>query len=69
MNQTLFKLRRFKNQVLDLSLKKVKEEGLDKKGRVVTEGDIFYGKLADFALYQCIFSVCSECNKLEFNGM
>jgi hypothetical protein len=27
------------------------EEGFDKTGRVVTEGDIYYGKLAEFALH------------------
>ena len=51
MIQTLNKKRRLKKQVLDLSLKKAIEEGYDKKGRVVTQGDIFYGKLAEFALH------------------
>ena len=58
-----------KKQVLDISLKKVIEEGYDKRGRVVTKGDFYYGKLAEFALHKCIFSMCSECGKIGFDGM
>ena len=32
-----------------------KEEGYDKEGRVVTEGDYYFGKLAEFAMKNCTF--------------
>ena len=40
-----------KETVTRLSKQQAIKEGLDKEGRVVTEGDIYYGKLADFALH------------------
>ena len=38
-----------------------KEEGYDKEGRVVTEGDYYFGKLAEFAMKNCTFYECFKC--------
>ena len=46
-----------------------REEGYDKSGRVVTPGDIFYGKLADFAVHNCTFYECNKCKNPYFGGM
>mmetsp|Transcript_11582 Transcript_11582/g.14612 ORF Transcript_11582/g.14612 Transcript_11582/m.14612 type:complete len:178 (-) Transcript_11582:672-1205(-) len=40
-----------KFKIMRLSIKMVKQEGLHKEGRVVTEGDYYYGRLASFALH------------------
>ena len=45
------------------------EEGYDKTGRVVTEGDYYYGKLAEFALKNCTFYECFKCKNPYFGGM
>ena len=37
------------------------EEGYDKTGRVVTEGDIYYNDLAAFAMHNCTFFECRKC--------
>ena len=47
-----------KAKVLALSLKMAFQQGLDKKGRVVTEGDIYFGQLADFAMHSCTIYEC-----------
>lgn len=51
------------------SVKMAKEEGYDQEGRVLTEGDYYHGKLAAFALHQCTFFECSDCDKPYFGGM
>ena len=33
---------------MKLSIRMATEEGYDKEGRVVTEGDIYFGQLAEF---------------------
>ena len=58
-----------KARVLELSLKVAIEEGYDKKGRVVTEGDIYFGQLAEFAMHNCTFYECFKCQKFYFGGM
>ena len=45
------------------------EEGYDKTGRVVTEGDIYYGKLVEFAIKSCTFYECFKCSQAYFGGM
>ena len=45
------------------------EEGYDKKGRVVTEGDIYFGQLAEFAMHNCTFYECFKCSEAYFGGM
>ena len=35
----------------------------------MTEGDIYYGKLAEFAMHQCTFYECFKCKKPYFGGM
>jgi len=55
--------------VLDLSIKMAVQEGLDKEGRVVTQGDIYFGKLADFAMHNCTIYECFKCQDVYFGGM
>ena len=50
-----------KAKVLELSLQMAIEEGYDKKGRVVTEGDLYFGQLAEFAIHNCTFYECFKC--------
>ena len=45
------------------------EEGYDKTGRVVTEGDIYYNDLAGFALHNCTFYECFKCKEPYYGGM
>ena len=45
------------------------EEGYDKTGRVVTEGDYYFGKLAEFAVKNCTFYECYKCKQPYFGGM
>ena len=35
----------------------------------MTEGDIYYGKLAEYALHQCTFYECFKCKIPFFGGM
>ena len=58
-----------KAQVLELSLQMACEEGYDKTGRVVTEGDIYYNDLAGFAMHNCTFYECVKCKEPYFGGM
>ena len=58
-----------KETVTSLSKKTAIEEGYDKEGRVVTEGDIYYGKLTEFALHSCTFYECFKCKQPYFGGM
>jgi E3 ubiquitin-protein ligase MYCBP2 len=39
------------------------------KGRVVTEGDIYFGKLEAFAMHICTFYDCFKCKSIFFGGM
>ena len=43
--------------------------GLDKEGRVVTEGDIYHNDLTGFAVHNCAFYQCAQCDKPYFGGM
>ena len=45
------------------------KEGYHEKGRVVTEGDIYYLKFKEYALHQCTFFECFKCKKPFFGGM
>ena len=45
------------------------EEGYDREGRVVTEGDIYFNDLAGFAQHNCAFYLCNKCEKPYFGGM
>ena len=58
-----------KQKILQFSRVEAIKEGYDQEGRVVTEGDIFYGKLDEFALHQCTFYECSKCDEIYFGGM
>ena len=60
---------RLKEQVLESSIQMAIEEGYDKTGRVVTEGDIYYRKLAEFSLKNCTFYECFDCGQPYFGGM
>ena len=42
---------RLKAKILTLIVSTAIAEGYDKTGRVVTEGDIYYGKLFEFAVH------------------
>lgn len=58
-----------KAQVLELAMQMAIQEGYDKTGRVVTEGDLYFGKLADFAMHNCTFYECNKCKSPYFGGM
>ena len=58
-----------KMEVLTSSILMAVEEGYDKTGRVVTEGDIYHNQLADFALHNCTFFECFDCKRPYFGGM
>ena len=60
---------KLKMEVMTSAVRMAIEEGYDKEGRVVTEGDIYYGKLAEFALHNCTFYDCFMCHKPFFGGM
>lgn len=59
----------FQQEVLELSIKMVTEEGLHNTGRVVTEGDIYFNKLEEFAMHSCTIYECFKCKKPYFGGM
>ena len=52
-----------------MAVQAAKEEGYATRGRVVTEGDIYYGNLEAFALHFCTFYECYDCKKPYFGGM
>ena len=54
---------------MELSITMACEEGYDKKGRVVTEGDIYYNDLAAFSMHNCTIYECIKCVKPYFGGM
>ena len=45
------------------------KEDYDKKGRVVTPGDIYYLDLLGFAMHKFTFYECNKCVKPYFGGM
>ena len=51
LSEQLSKNLALKKTVTRLSKQQAIKEGLDREGRVVTEGDIYFGKLAEFALH------------------
>lgn len=52
-----------------MAIEKAIEGGFDKTGRVVTEGDYYFGKLDQFAMKNCTFYECYECKVPFFGGM
>ena len=52
-----------------MATEKAIEGGYDKTGRVVEEGDYYYGKLDQFAMKNCTFYECNECQEPFFGGM
>ena len=59
----------FKAEIQSLATVKAIEEGYDREGRVVTEGDIYFNDLAGFAQHNCAFYQCNKCEKSYFGGM
>ena len=59
----------FKAEICQLATIKAVEEGYDRKGRVVTEGDIYFNDLIGFAMHNCAFYLCFKCQKPYFGGM
>ena len=55
--------------IQELAIQMATEEGYDKKGRVVTEGDIYFNDLAGFAMHNCTFFECNECKMPYYGGM
>jgi len=58
-----------KTFVIELQVKKAIEEGYDRQGRVLTEGDIYYYDLEGFAVHNCTFYECNKCSEPYFGGM
>ena len=59
---------KFKQQIMKQSVKMAKKDGKHLEGRVVTEGDYYFGKLAAFAVHAYTFFECFECGKNYFGG-
>ena len=59
----------FKGDICQQATVKAMEEGYDRRGRVVTEGDIYFNDLIGFALHNCSFYMCFKCEKPYFGGM
>ena len=59
---------KFKQQIMKQSVKMAKKDGKHLEGRVVTEGDYYFGKLAAFALHTYTFFECFGCGKNYFGG-
>ena len=59
----------FKAEIFQKAVDKAIEMGLDKEGRVVTEGDVYYNDLTGFAVHNCAFYQCYQCDKPYFGGM
>ena len=51
LSETLRAQLQLKEKVMQLSTETAIKENLHREGRVVTEGDYYYGKLAEFALH------------------
>ena len=51
------------------ALKEAKREGIDKEGRVMTEGDHYYNKPLEFAMHTCAFYECNSCKKPYYGGL
>ena len=45
-----------------MAIEKAIENGLDQTGRVVTEGDYYFGKLDEFSMKNCTFYECNKCD-------
>ena len=69
LTKKLIEQYKIKAEVMTAAIKMAIEEGYDKEGRVVTEGDIYFGKLSEFALHNCTFYECFRCKKPYFGGM
>lgn len=50
INKLLIEMK-FKFTIVQLAIKEAKKENYHREGRVVTPGDHYFGKLADFALH------------------
>ena len=69
LTNKLLEQMRLKAKILTLIVQAAIAEGYDKAGRVVTEGDIYYGKLFEFAVHQTTFYECFKCQQPYFGGM
>ena len=52
-----------------MAILKAIDNGLDKEGRVMTEGDYYYGKLDQYAMKNCTFYECHKCQEPYFGGL
>ena len=59
----------FKARIMGLAVQMATEEGYDRAGRVVTQGDQYFGKLTDFAMHNCSIYECYRCKEPYFGGM
>ena len=59
----------FKGRICALATAKAMEEGYDREGRVVTEGDIYFNDLTGFAMHNCSYYICYKCDEPYFGGM
>ena len=69
LSEKLMEQLEFKWKITEMSVKQAREEGYDREGRVVTEGDIYFGDLEGFALKNCTFYECNKCKEPYFGGM
>ena len=69
LTEYLQKYQKLKAKIQEHSVKRLKREGLDKTGPVVTPGNPFFGKIDEYAMHQCTFYQCAGCRKAYFAGM
>ena len=61
LTELLKKSAEYKQRIQKMAIQKAIENGLDKEGRVVTEGDYYYSKLDEYAMKNCTFYECHKC--------
>ena len=58
-----------KLMIEEMAIETAIKEGYDKEGRVADPNDAYYGKLEEFAIHNCTFFECNNCEKPYFGGM
>ena len=69
LSELLDKNLEYKQKIQLMAIEKAIDNGLDQTGRVVTEGDYYFGKLDEFSMKNCTFYECNKCDQPFFGGM
>ncbi len=60
---------RMYKMIKDRCIDRARIEGLDKNERVTKEGEEFYNKLEEFALFKLAYYECFKCKLPYYGGM